>query len=31
VLALLKRDGAPSTAIIGQITRPQKRLICMTV
>jgi selenide,water dikinase len=31
VLALLKRDGAPSTAVIGQITRPQKRLICMTV
>lgn len=31
VLALLKRDGAPSAAVIGQITRPQKRLICMTV
>jgi selenide,water dikinase len=31
VLALLKRNGAPSTAVIGQITRPQKRLICMTV
>ena len=31
VLALLKRDDAPSAAIIGQITRPQKRLICMTV
>jgi selenide,water dikinase len=31
VLALLKRDGALSTAVIGQITRPQKRLICMTV
>jgi selenide,water dikinase len=31
VLALLKRDGALSTAVIGQITRPQKRLICITV
>ena len=31
VLALLKRDGAPSATVIGQITRPQKRLICMTV
>jgi selenide,water dikinase len=31
VLRLLKRDGATCAAVIGKITRPKDRLICMNV